>query len=44
MFAEVNEAFGVVDIVVDNAAVYSFQPFEDITETEFRRQSDTNRS
>ena len=42
MFAEVNEAFGVVDIVVDNAAVYSFQPFEDITETEFRRQSDTN--
>ncbi len=42
MFAEVNEAFGVVDIVVDNAAVYSFQPFEDITETEFRRQFDTN--
>ena len=42
MFAEVNEAFRVVDIVVDNAAVYSFQPFEDITETEFRRQFDTN--
>ncbi|HYZ55169.1 MAG TPA: glucose 1-dehydrogenase [Streptosporangiaceae bacterium] len=42
MFAEVNEAFGVVDIVVDNAAVYTFQPFEDITETEFRRQFDIN--
>lgn len=42
MFAEVNDAFGVVDIVVDNAAVYSFQPFEDITATEFRRQFDTN--
>jgi 3-oxoacyl-[acyl-carrier protein] reductase len=42
MFAEVNEAFGVVDIVVDNAAVYSFQPFEDITETEFHRQFDIN--
>jgi NAD(P)-dependent dehydrogenase (short-subunit alcohol dehydrogenase family) len=42
MFADVNEAFGAVDVVVDNAAVYSFQPFEDITETEFRRQFDTN--
>ena len=42
MFAEVNDAFGVVDIVVDNAAVYSFQPFEDITEAEFHRQFDTN--
>jgi 3-oxoacyl-[acyl-carrier protein] reductase len=42
MFAEVNEAFGVVDTVVDNAAVYSFQAFEDITEAEFRRQFHTN--
>jgi hypothetical protein len=41
MFADVNDAFGVVDIVVDNAAVYSFQPFEDITEAEFHRQFDT---
>jgi 3-oxoacyl-[acyl-carrier protein] reductase len=42
MFGDVNDAFGVVDIVVDNAGVYSFQPFEDITEAEFHRQFDTN--
>jgi hypothetical protein len=40
MFAEVNEAFGVID----NTAVYSFQPFDDITDTKFRREFDTNAS
>jgi hypothetical protein len=31
-----------VDILVNNAAVYSFQPLEEITEGEFRRHYDTN--
>ncbi|QUQ67445.1 SDR family NAD(P)-dependent oxidoreductase [Kutzneria sp. CA-103260] len=33
---------GPVDILVNNAAVFSFQPIGDVTEKEFRRQYDTN--
>ncbi|MDQ0785172.1 glucose 1-dehydrogenase [Streptomyces sp. B3I8] len=42
IFAEANAAFGPVDILVNNAAVYSFQPLEDITPSEFDRQYRTN--
>jgi 3-oxoacyl-[acyl-carrier protein] reductase len=42
VFAEVADAFGPVDVLVNNAAVFSYQPVEDITEAEFRRQYDTN--
>lgn len=42
LFARTAAEFGTVDILVNNAAVYSFQPLEEITEGEFRRQYDTN--
>src|SRR5260370_16614503 len=42
IFAEVTGAFGPVDILVNNAAVLSFQPVEEITEAEFHRQYNTN--
>ncbi|EWM12455.1 SDR family NAD(P)-dependent oxidoreductase [Kutzneria sp. 744] len=38
LFAEA----GPVDVLVNNAAAFSFQPIEDVTEREFRRQYDTN--
>ncbi|MEV6603918.1 SDR family oxidoreductase [Kutzneria sp. NPDC051319] len=38
LFAEA----GPVDVLVNNAAAFSFQPVEDVTEREFRRQYDTN--
>jgi 3-oxoacyl-[acyl-carrier protein] reductase len=36
------ETAGKVDVLVNNAGVFSFQPIEDVTEKEFRRQYDTN--
>jgi 3-oxoacyl-[acyl-carrier protein] reductase len=42
LFARTTAEFGTVDIRVNNAAVYSFQPLEEITEGEFRRHYDTN--
>ena len=42
MFAEIGSALGPVDVLVNNAAVFSFQPVEDITEQEFHRQYSTN--
>lgn len=42
LFEETREAFGRVDILVNNAGVYQFAPLEDVTETEYRRQFDTN--
>jgi 3-oxoacyl-[acyl-carrier protein] reductase len=42
LFAETKRAYGKLDVLVNNAGVYEFQPLEDITEGEFRREFDTN--
>ncbi|OGN49752.1 MAG: oxidoreductase [Caulobacterales bacterium RIFOXYB1_FULL_67_16] len=42
LFDETQKAFGGVDILVNNAGVYAFTPIEDLNETEFHRQFDTN--
>lgn len=42
LFAETLEAFGRVDVLVNNAGVYNFAPLEVIEEAEFHRQFNTN--
>ncbi|HLJ54542.1 MAG TPA: glucose 1-dehydrogenase [Chthonomonadaceae bacterium] len=42
LFEAAIQAFGRLDVLVNNAAVYSFAPLEDITEGEFQRQFGTN--
>jgi len=42
LFAETQRAFGRLDILVNNAAVFEFARLEDIDEGQFRRQFDTN--
>jgi 3-oxoacyl-[acyl-carrier protein] reductase len=42
LFEEAKSAFGRVDVLVNNAGIYQFQPLEDITEDEFHRQFNTN--
>jgi 3-oxoacyl-[acyl-carrier protein] reductase len=42
LFAETKAAFGPVDVLVNNAGVYSFQPIEDVSEAEYRREFDIN--
>jgi 3-oxoacyl-[acyl-carrier protein] reductase len=42
LFKETKKAFGAVDVLVNNAGVYKFEPLEAVTETEFHRQFDTN--
>jgi len=42
LFVETKAAFGPVDVLVNNAGVYSFQPIEDVTEAEYRREFDIN--
>ena len=42
VFDEAIERFDKVDIVVNNAGVYSFGPLAEIEEAEYRRQFDTN--
>ena len=42
LFAEGKKAFGKIDILVNNAGVYDFKPLEEITETEFHREFNTN--
>jgi 3-oxoacyl-[acyl-carrier protein] reductase len=42
LFAQTIQAFGRLDILVNNAGVYRFEPFEAVTEAEFRRVYDTN--
>ena len=42
LFDETAKAFGKVDVLVNNAGVYKFQPIAEVTEEEFRRQYDTN--
>lgn len=42
IFTETKKAFGKVDVLVNNAGVYQFQPLEDVTEQEFHRIFNTN--
>jgi 3-oxoacyl-[acyl-carrier protein] reductase len=42
LFAETQQAFGAIDVLVNNAGVFQFESFEEITEQEFRREFDTN--
>jgi 3-oxoacyl-[acyl-carrier protein] reductase len=42
LFEETKQAFGSIDVLVNNAGVFQFEPFEDITEKEFHREFDTN--
>jgi 3-oxoacyl-[acyl-carrier protein] reductase len=42
LFAEAQKAFGALDVVVNNAGVYKFEPLEQVTETEFHRQFNVN--
>jgi 3-oxoacyl-[acyl-carrier protein] reductase len=42
IFAETKKAFGHLDILVNNAAVYQFAPVEQITEEHFDHQFDIN--
>jgi len=38
LFKETKEAFGGVDVLVNNAGVYKFHPLEEVSEEEFHRQ------
>jgi 3-oxoacyl-[acyl-carrier protein] reductase len=42
LFEETKKAFGSVDVLVNNAGVFEFQPIEAITEQGFHRHFDTN--
>ena len=42
LFAETKQAFGPVDVLVNNAGVYAFQPIEQVSEAEYRREFDIN--
>jgi 3-oxoacyl-[acyl-carrier protein] reductase len=42
LFAEARAALGTVDILVNNAAAFRFQPLADVDAEEFRRHFDTN--
>lgn len=42
LFSETKNAFGKVDVLVNNAGVFKFEPLEAVTEEEFHRQFNTN--
>jgi 3-oxoacyl-[acyl-carrier protein] reductase len=42
LFAETKNAFGRLDILINNAGVYRFAPLEEVTEDEFHREFNTN--
>ena len=42
LFAEAKKSFGKIDILVNNAGVYDFKPLEEVTESEFHREFNTN--
>src|SRR5439155_25341852 len=41
-FVETTQAFGALDVLVNNAGVYQFDPLEAVTESEFHREFNTN--
>ena len=42
LFSETKKAFGSLDVLVNNAGVYQFNPIEQVKEEEFHRQFNTN--
>jgi 3-oxoacyl-[acyl-carrier protein] reductase len=42
LFAETKKAFGALDVLVNNAGVYEFQPLEQVTEEHFHKQFNLN--
>jgi len=42
LFADARQAYGRLDVLVNNAGVYQFGPLEAVTEDEFHRQFNTN--
>jgi 3-oxoacyl-[acyl-carrier protein] reductase len=42
LFDETKKAFGPVDVLVNNAGVFKFEPLEAVTEDEFHREFNTN--
>jgi 3-oxoacyl-[acyl-carrier protein] reductase len=42
LFAETKKAYGKVDVLVNNAGIYDFQPLESITPEHFHKQFDLN--
>src|SRR5437764_4775684 len=42
LFAEAKQAFGRVDVLVNNAGVYEFAPLEEVTAAHFHRLFDLN--
>lgn len=42
LFAETKQAFGALDVLVNNAGVFKFEPLEDVTAEEFHRQFNIN--
>jgi 3-oxoacyl-[acyl-carrier protein] reductase len=42
LFAETSDRFGSIDVLVNNAGVFSFQPIDEVTASEFHRLYDTN--
>lgn len=42
LFAAAKEAFGALDVLVNNAGVFQFAPLEAVTEDEFHREFNTN--
>jgi 3-oxoacyl-[acyl-carrier protein] reductase len=42
LFAETTQAFGALDVLVNNAAAFTFEPLEAVTEAEFHREFNTN--
>lgn len=42
LFIETKNAFGKVDVLVNNAGVFKFEPLQEVTEDEFHRQFNTN--
>ena len=42
LFDETERKTGPIDVLVNNAGIFDFQPIEDVTEQEFHRQFNTN--
>src|SRR5882757_1434521 len=42
LFEETEKAYGPLDVLVNNAGVFQFDPLEAVTETEFHREFNTN--